>query len=62
MELNRAASRLLGLEPEAVAGALLVEALAVERDQQWARVATADFLTVAEKRVLLGLPKLAEEE
>jgi HK97 family phage portal protein len=39
-----------------------VPALASERDQQWARVATADFLTVAEKRMLLGLPKLAEEE
>lgn len=39
-----------------------VPALASERDQQWARVAAADFLTVAEKRMLLGLPKLAEEE
>jgi HK97 family phage portal protein len=39
-----------------------VPALAVERDQQWARVGAADFLTVGEKRMLLGLPKLAEEE
>lgn len=39
-----------------------VPALAAERDQQWARVGAADFLTVAEKRMLLGLPKLAEEE
>lgn len=39
-----------------------VPALAAERDQQWARVGTADFLTVAEKRALLGLPRLAEEE
>jgi HK97 family phage portal protein len=39
-----------------------VPALAVERDQQWARVGAADFLTVAEKRMLLGLPRLAEEE
>lgn len=39
-----------------------VPALAAERDQQWARVATADFLTVVEKRMLLGLPKLAEAE
>jgi HK97 family phage portal protein len=39
-----------------------VPALAVERDQQWARVGAADFLTVAEKRMLLGLPKLAEGE
>jgi HK97 family phage portal protein len=39
-----------------------VPALASERDQQWARVAAADFLTVAEKRMLLGLPKLMEDE
>ena len=39
-----------------------VPALAVERDQQWARVGAADFLTVAEKRVLLGLPRLSEDE
>ncbi|WP_054304635.1 phage portal protein [Gemmobacter sp. LW-1] len=39
-----------------------VPALAVERDQQWARVGAADFLTQAEKRALLGLPRLAEEE
>ena len=38
-----------------------VPALAVERDQQWRRVAEADFLTAAEKRMLLGLPKLADE-
>ncbi|MDP4031634.1 MAG: phage portal protein [Pseudorhodobacter sp.] len=39
-----------------------VPALAAERDQQWARVGAADFLTVAEKRMLLGLPRIAEEE
>ena len=39
-----------------------VPALAAERDQLWARVGASDFLTVAEKRMLLGLPKLAEEE
>jgi len=39
-----------------------VPALASERDQQWARVAAADFLTVSEKRMLLGLPRMAEEE
>lgn len=39
-----------------------VPALASERDQQWARVSAAEFLTVAEKRLLLGLPKLAEAE
>jgi HK97 family phage portal protein len=38
-----------------------VPALAAERDAQWARVAAADFLTDAEKRMLLGLPRLAEE-
>jgi HK97 family phage portal protein len=39
-----------------------VAALAVERDPQWARVSTADFLTVDEKRALLGLPPLNGEE
>jgi phage portal protein BeeE len=39
-----------------------VPALAAERDQQWARVGAADFLTQTEKRVLLGLPRLAEDE
>ena len=39
-----------------------IPALAVERDQQWARVGAADFLTAAEKRMILGLPKLAEGE
>lgn len=39
-----------------------IPALAVERDQQWARVGAADFLTTAEKRRLLGLPPLAEGE
>ncbi len=39
-----------------------VPALAAERDQQWARVAAADFLTDAEKRALLGLAKLSEKE
>ena len=32
-----------------------VPALASERDQLWARVAAADFLSVEEKRSLLGL-------
>jgi len=35
-----------------------IPALAAERDQHWARVGAADFLTVAEKRRLLGLPPL----
>ena len=38
-----------------------VPALSDERDQQWARVGAADFLTPAEKRMILGLPRLAEE-
>ncbi|MCX7888559.1 MAG: phage portal protein [Rhodobacteraceae bacterium] len=37
-----------------------IPALASERDQQWARVGAADFLTGAEKRTLLGLPRLPE--
>ena len=37
-------------------------ALAAERDAQWQRVAQADFLTQAEKRAMLGLPRLAEDE
>lgn len=39
-----------------------VPALAVERDQQWKRVAEADFLSKDEKRALLGgLPKLPDD-
>lgn len=37
-----------------------VPALATERDAQWARVAGAEFLTLAEKRALLGLPPMPE--
>jgi HK97 family phage portal protein len=37
-----------------------VPALAVERDLQWRRIAEASFLSEAEKRALLGLPKVAE--
>lgn len=39
-----------------------IPALAGERDQLWARVGAAEFLSVAEKRRLLGLPALAEGE
>lgn len=39
-----------------------VPALATERDAQWNRVASADFLTQAEKRSLLGLPAMAGDE
>ena len=38
-----------------------IPALAAERDQQWARVGAADFLTPTEKRMILGLPRLAED-
>ncbi|MFY0621304.1 MAG: phage portal protein [Pelagimonas sp.] len=38
-----------------------VPALASERDAQWSRVVGADFLSVAEKRRMLGLPALSEE-
>lgn len=37
-----------------------IPALSAERDQQWARVGAATFLTDGEKRALLGLPPLAE--
>jgi HK97 family phage portal protein len=37
-----------------------IPALASERDQQWARVGAAEFLSLAEKRRLLGLPVLPE--
>ena len=36
-----------------------VPALAAERDQHWARIGGAGFLSDAEKRALLGLPPLA---
>ncbi|MCG6901809.1 MAG: phage portal protein [Rhodobacter sp.] len=39
-----------------------VPALAAERDQQWKRVAAATFLSDAEKRALLGLPRISDEE
>jgi len=38
-----------------------VPALAAERDQQWKRVGEADFLSEAEKRAILGLPRLTDE-
>jgi len=39
-----------------------VPALSSERDQQWARISAADFLTADEKRTILGLPKLSDDE
>lgn len=38
-----------------------VPALAAERETQWRRVSSAGFLSDAEKRSLLGLPKIADE-
>jgi phage portal protein BeeE len=38
-----------------------VPALAVEREGLWRRIGEAAFLTDVEKRRLLGLPPLAEE-
>lgn len=39
-----------------------VPALAAERDTQWRRVSEADFLSDTEKRALLGLPKISDED
>jgi HK97 family phage portal protein len=39
-----------------------VPALSVERDAQWRRVAEAEFLTPTEKRAMLGLPRLVDDE
>jgi HK97 family phage portal protein len=39
-----------------------VPALSSERDAQWKRVADADFLTREEKRALLGLPRIPDED
>ncbi|RJL05620.1 phage portal protein [Paracoccus aestuarii] len=50
----------LGAEVELRPDPDQVPALAEERNQQWARVAAASFLTDAEKRSLLGLPPLDE--
>ena len=38
-----------------------VPALAEEREALWRRISDAGFLSEAEKRGLLGLPKLREE-
>ncbi len=38
-----------------------IPALSVERDARWKRVSEAEFLSGAEKRALLGLPKIADE-
>ncbi len=38
-----------------------VSALSAEREARWRRVSAADFLSVAEKRAMLGLPKETDE-
>ncbi|WP_312528748.1 phage portal protein [Paracoccus sp. (in: a-proteobacteria)] len=38
-----------------------IHALGEERDQHWRRIGAAEFLTVAEKRIALGLPPLPED-
>lgn len=38
-----------------------VPALAAEREAQWRKVSEADFLSTAEKRVMLGLPAVAPD-
>jgi HK97 family phage portal protein len=59
--VGRWLSDFLGEEVELKPDLDQVPALATERDAQWSRVATADFLTQAEKRRMLGLPALAED-
>lgn len=39
-----------------------VSALSTERDNQWKRIGEAAFLSDAEKRAMLGLPKLSDDE
>ena len=54
--LSRFSGEMIELKPDLDK----VPALSAERDAQWARVTAADFLTVPEKRALLGLPALPE--
>lgn len=55
--LSRFAGERVALKPDLDQ----VPALSAEREAQWNRVSRADFLSDAEKRMLLGLPKLAED-
>lgn len=55
--LSGLAGTVVGLRPDLDQ----VPALAQERDQQWARVGAASFLSDAEKRALLGLPRLVTD-
>ena len=52
--LSRYSGEVLDLKPDLDQ----VPALSAERDAQWARVSRAEFLSVAEKRALLGLPEV----
>ncbi len=54
-------SRFTGLAVELKPDLDQVPALAVERDAQWARVSSAEFLSDAEKRAMLGLPPAPDE-
>ena len=51
--------RALGAEVDLKPDLDQIPALAEERDQHWARVGAASFLTDAEKRAALGLPPVA---
>jgi len=55
-------SEYLGEEVELRPDLDQVPALSIERDNQWRRVGEAAFLSMAEKRALLGLPKLNDED
>ena len=64
-EVDRAVTPFVGMLPwsrlQTVLAAAVLDAdpaLAAERDQHWARVGAASFLTDAEKRAALGLPPL----
>jgi len=51
-----------GLDVELTPDLDAIPALAAERDALWKRIADADFLTVGEKRAMLGLPSLPAPE
>ncbi len=55
-------SGFLGAEVELRPDLDQVPALAAERDQQWKRIGEAAFLSLAEKRALLGLPPAMAEQ
>ncbi len=55
--LSRYSGEILELKPDLDQ----VPALSAERDAQWARVSRAEFLSVAEKRALLGLPEVSAD-